>query len=254
MGLYLIHPQNEDYLQGKKSAPYGMGRGAAGFLFSCLTNFLILVVLSLPVLLILTDEQTSLILGPTVKAEGLIVDRKVVKGDESTFYYIIYEYVVNDQRFRRQESVNSSLYDRAVPGVRLRIEYLSTNPSVARIEGSTREASFVVLAVLLIILLMILLVVVVLVSQARESRRQRERLKKGKPIKGQVLQVRTEEREDSDGDRYTATILRVRFQTPQGRIIEGEESHSYKRLIENPPSTENTVAIFYVDDKDWELL
>ncbi len=248
MGLYLIHPQNEDYLQGKKSAPYGIDRGAAGFLFGCLA---ILVVLSLPILLILTDERTLLILGPIVKAEGLIVDRKVVKGDE---YYIIYEYVVNDQRFRRQESVNSSLYDRAVPGVRLRIEYLSTNPSVARIEGSTREASFVVLAVLLIILLMMLLVVVVLVSQARESRRQRERLKKGKPIKGQVLQVRTEEREDSDGDRYTATILRVRFQTPQGRIIEGEESHSYERLIENPPSTENTVAIFYVDDKDWELL
>lgn len=252
MGLYLIHPQNEDYLQGKKSAPYGIGRGAAGFLFGCLTIFLILVVLSLSVLLIFTDEQTLLILGPIVKAEGLIVDRKVVEGDESTFYYILYEYVVNDQRFRRQESVNSSLYDRAVPGVRLRIEYLSTNPSVARIEGSTREVSFV--AVLLITLLMMLLVVVVLVSQARESRRQRERLKKGKPIKGQVLQVRTEERKDSDGDPYTATILRVCFQTPQGRIIEGEESYSYERLIENPPSTENTVAIFYVDDKDWELL
>lgn len=206
----------------------------------------------MPLSMLMLRWQFILVSLAPVNAEARVVDRRTTTdSDGAPVYYIVYEYVVNGQRLTNQQSVSPNIYARAEQGTRLRIEYSRIAPNAARILGTGNPLEISDVLLLPFILIGLGMPVLAIYDGAK----WRRRIRRAKLIKGQVLQVRTEEREDSDGDRYTVIILKVRFQTPQGRIIEGEKIYnSSERFIDDPPSTENTVAVLYVDDKDWELL
>ncbi len=258
MRLHLIYPGNKAYIQGK--ARYPFHPSDAGYFIAL---GLVVALFSLLALLSGLSKfpwQLILVILAPVNAEARVVDRLATTDSGGrTVYYIVYEYVVNDQRLTNRQSVSQDIYARAKQGTRLQIEYSRIAPNAARIPSAVNllDMFFFQIAIPLFLTLVGLgILALALYGEAN----WRRRIRRAKLIEGQVLQAWTGEGKDSDGARYTATVLRVRFQTPQGRIIEGRKSYNTydqrlrKRLIDHPPSTENTVAILYVDDKNWELL
>ncbi|MCS6836007.1 MAG: hypothetical protein NZ750_08325 [Anaerolineae bacterium] len=78
----------------------------------------------------------------------------------------------------------------------------------------------------------------------------------GKLIRGQLVHIDVKDYEDDDGDERRRKKLVVRFRTSSGQTLEGEKEYSMPRHSEDglPTEEHDTVAIFYVNDKQWDVL
>lgn len=250
MEPYLIYPENQAYVRGAAAKPVSIiGPNGCAVLFNLLFILAGLSILSFGLNAL---RENLLLSSESITTEGRVVSRYTKENDDGVTYYVVFEYVANDRRLTREQQVDEALYTRAEQGARLEIEYSSVDPSAARIAGT--NSWLLSMGALVAGSLLTLVSSVFLVKLIKMNRRLRDRLQKGKLIKGQLLEVSTGEDRDYEGEIYTCTIVKARFRTPAGRTIQGEKRYRTTRGKEHPPSNEETVAIFYIDDKDWEVL
>jgi len=88
----------------------------------------------------------------------------------------------------------------------------------------------------------------------RQTLKVRGFYKKGRKLKGKLLSLEIKEYEDTDGDKHIFTFVRVSFRAPDGSIVQGERYYMTDRGKLHPPPAGAAVAVFYKDDKQWEVL
>ncbi len=249
---YLIYPENLAYVTGIAEKPISVTKPSSWTVWFAW----LLVLASLSILFSGLNmlRENVLLNSESVPTEGHILDRYIEQDSDGNnpTYYVVFEYTANDRRLSRKQQVDGSFYDRAEQGMQLAVEYSSADPSVARIAGT--DSWLRSIFALIIGSLCMLFGGVFWANQIRISRRLRDRLQKGKLIIGDLLQVSIGKDKDYEGDIHTCTIVKVRFRTPTGRTIQGEKRYRTTRGADCPPSTEKTAAIFYINDKDWEVL
>jgi hypothetical protein len=68
---------------------------------------------------------------------GRMIDRYISTSEDSTSYYLVYEFAAaNDRIYRDKQSVDRDLYDDFERGGSIQIEYDADNPTLSKVAGT----------------------------------------------------------------------------------------------------------------------
>lgn len=241
--VYLISPNNADFLNGTRPKPVLRGGGGC---FE--TVFAAIFALTSVVLVGFTvrDWQNYIILRDTGQVvQGRYTDKRVDVGDDSDSYVLIYDYVVDDREYRDEDTVPQSVYDNAEVGAAVDVLYDPTAPSLSAL--ASRNNAPAILTAFTTVWVSITGVMGFFLVRGRLRRRQLHR--RGKVIYGRV--TKSHEDEDSDGDRT------IHFDYVYKRPGTGEtatHSHQFLSSSRELPKRGRMVAILYANERNRVLL
>jgi hypothetical protein len=259
MELYLIYPENQAYVEGRADKPASIQPPNWGSSFISISVMLMffLIPMSLGLWTVVSDLRADALLTEgSITTQGRVINRYTSEDSEGdTLYHVVFEYVANDRRLSHEQQVSEEAYTRYEQGVALDIEYARADPNIARLVGTRSYPLGSFIGLFFALLLMLPLpVAYATVRLIAGGLKRRAFLRKGQKLKGKLLSLDVEEAVDSEGDKYTATIVRVAFRAPDGRVVHGERRYDTARGRQQPPPAEAAVAIFYKDDQEWEVL
>lgn len=192
-----------------------------------------------------------------VTTPATVVDRYISESDDSTSYYIVYEFrhtLPNGEPAVQQDedSVSSDEYDRLEQGMQIEIIYDPNDPTISDMQppdifepvlmtgftiiwagfwnGMSGFMSYGLLAA---------------------AWKERKLTREGQLVHGTLTRITGDT--DSDGDFLVD--LHYRFVTPHGREINGHERNHTNVHRNTPlPPAGTPVAIWYADDKNYKVL
>lgn len=247
---FLIFPVNNGYLQRTTRTPqYGQGN----FNSSCLMLFLVPFIAISVFLVAYCVNQfyagVMLSLGAT-PIVGQVIERDISEDEGSYSYRLKYQYVVADRIYTYNQQVSDRLYETYQVGQAISITYAAGDATVSRITGVDTTPTNVFLLIFTGIWVFVIGGFTTIFFGAW---RRFERLKRdGKLIYGELIEFKGEK--DGDGD-YQIT-LRAKFRSPTTlQWVEGKRFYTCNHhLNTRQPDTGTPLAIFYADDKVWEVL
>lgn len=244
---FLMKPEHQNFVLGRSKT---LSRGTPFRLVfpGCFMLMFVLCGLTFFGFVINETYQSLLISIQGIAAEARYTDRRISSDDDSDTYYVTYEYKVGGRQFSHQQSVSRTLYDNAEMGGRVQIRYASSNPSIAKIVGTNQVQWFLVVFVLLWNGI-VWLIVGGLINQYRLEKLLE---RKGKMLKGKILDV--SHSTDSDGD--LTLYVKYEFQSPEsGKRLSKHERAQRNDLKHNQmPLFGTPIHILYYNDRNFMLL
>ncbi|NDJ77638.1 MAG: DUF3592 domain-containing protein, partial [Chloroflexi bacterium] len=248
--MFFFHPKNERFLAGKTKR---IAATVNGWIIGVLLLVLVVglfIFFGVGVVGLVNDIKLD---QNGVETTGRVIDSEEREGDDSTSYYIEYEFraVEKDRKVTAEKQVSWSNYSRwREKGSSVRVRYLPSNPSVNELVGdntvdNNRTVGIIVGFIVLVVFGLITLAVF------NSYLRSRELLRKGTLIKGEVLSCSSHE--DSDDDLHIT--LRFRFFTPAGKEITKTESRMANEFKNTPLARPgNPVTILFLNEKRYRVL
>ncbi len=257
--LFLLDPKQRSVAIG--GAPYkGQSMGVAGCASVPILFLGIGIVVTLFFLLPMTISswiEYFRLSSAGVTTPATVVDRRISTSDDSTSYYITYEFRYVQPNGepavqRGEDDVSSGEYERLEPGTQIEIFYDPNDPAISDMQPPN------ILDPALITGFMIAwsglwngVLGFMSYGVLAAARKERKLARHGQLIHGTLTRISGDT--DSDGDFLVD--LHYRFVTPQGREINASEKNYVNRLRNTPlPSVGTPVAIWYADDKTYKVL
>lgn len=86
---------------------------------------------------LVTDWRSYILLRSNHEVvEGRLTNKYISESEDTTTYYAVFEYRVDDQRYENRHSIRRRLYDTLENGMPLDIAYATRDPSVSRLAGT----------------------------------------------------------------------------------------------------------------------
>lgn len=246
---FVVHPQNVDYLMGKRLYPAHVPNWRESSYIILLLSLFIILTIGLVIFTGQNLVNEVMLAQNSTTTQGTIIERSI-EGEDDTTYWLGYVFFVNDTQYENRITVNQELYDKYPDGSRIDIAYATNDPTTSRL---TEQDSLIANVFLGIFTLIWTAFFGVILFAAYQSYQKQNQLKKeGQIIKGEIISATGET--DSDGN-YRMQI-KFTFRTPDAtepRL----ETHDFlanhlKKL--DLPSEKTPVYIFYADKKTWEIL
>lgn len=247
---FLLFPVNEQHLQRQTGTPhYGQAGLNGGCMVLFLLPFLAVAVFLIGMLLNQLYEGVLLSINaiPTV---AQVTDRRVSEDEGSYTYTLEYQYLVADRTYSGRQNVPNAVYETYQIGQDIPVTYAGNDGRISRITGVDTTSTNLFLVIFTVFWVSIVGCFSVIFFLAW---RHSERLKRhGKLIYGEVIAFKGEK--DTDGD-YQITV-KTKFRSPSNlQWVEGSRHYTCNHhLNTNPPAAGTPLAIFYADDKVWEVL
>ncbi len=247
--LYLANKTNAKFLRGETRRPASLANSVLGW--GCFIPFIsIFLIVGIGMLIYGVVELKR---DLDLRRDGMVttgrqVANRIYEDSEGDSYYLTYSFVVNDQPYQREQSVDWDRYNSFESGAPIEIRYLPNNPSQSRIEGTGNAALFMLpfggcwTAFVLFFIW----------GFASQSDKNNRIAQKGTLIEGEIVSI--DAREDSDND-YNVTLKYSYISPKDGRVI-----HKKTKFVANDqkkdglPLSGTKLAILYVDDKNHAVL
>lgn len=248
---FLFYPENQAFIEGRRRRIHG--NDGVGCFF-----ILFMIPFALMGIFVIALTVWEFNVYTTLQNEGVITDGRVLSrrfdpasdSDDSDTWFVAFTYAAEGREYTHEQSVSEAFYNRAEQGGRIEVRYAASDPSLARLEGTTSTSSFTFLGVFSILWNVVSWGVL---GAAIVSRRKQTYLvRKGRILKGRVIECMGET--DSDGDYYVK--VEFDFQPEDG----GPALQTHKRLMLNHakgrrlPLYGTPVAVLYANRRNFELL
>jgi hypothetical protein len=245
-GTFLIEPRNLKFINGT-----GKAVGGQWPTFGIIVLLLFLVA---GLIMIGFGARDMYLAGQldakAVPIDGQITGRHISESEDgSNTYYVHFGYTANGVTYQTQQSVSRSLYNDAETGRTIRVEYLPSDPAVARIAGS--DGYGVGPLLLGFGLLWNVITGVMLLSIVLYSSRYNRLAREGQLIQGKLMSARTYL--DSDNDRWIQ--IEYLFPDPAGSgLISGKVKQICNHIGDRIPARGVPVVVLYRNPNHFTLL
>jgi hypothetical protein len=241
--LFLLEPENADFLTGKSKNPT---RTFAG----CMTLFMIpFIICGFTFIGFLANEFR--IQGDLqqrgIQTTATYIDKDIDDDDDGTTYRLQYEYVVNGQHYQRWHNVSKSAYYDTASGSHIDILYLPDNPATSRLPTNEIAMSLVIF-----VLVWNAVVLIIFLLSALKVWDNIQLNRKGQLIDGELYDISGST--DGDGD-YQITVKFTFFEPDNGEQIHGK-THSQRNDLKGNllPLPGTRLAIFYLNKDNYRVL
>ncbi len=254
--LFLLNPQNRDVATGNAPCPKEYLRNLRVYLnwsFLCLLAFILTCGF-----LFLDGELYKYfrLSSAGVTTPATVVDRRISTSDDSTSYYITYEFRYVQPNGepavqRGEDDVSSGEYERLEPGMQIEVISDPNDPSVSALQlpnifNLVWQAPYLVSLVLPAFVFPPLTVFWIICYI-----KKRKLARDGQLIYGTITHFRSY----TDSDDDFVINMHYQFVTPRGSTFQNEERRVRNDLAGQPlPSVGTPIAIWYADDKTYRIL
>jgi hypothetical protein len=244
-GVFLIHPENADFVRGKAAAPAKSGNTPPPIFIWLVLIPISLITVGLIAWSVIAWNNYQQLSADGQTAQGVIQSKRTYEDDATTDYYLRYGFEVNGQSYTKEAEVSQSRYRATAEGESIAVLYVPANPSISVVADQHRPPA------LLTLLTGIFVALIFITYGLMANQRQRAaRLKQqGKLVRGQILKVR--EYMDEGDTQYEITYLFEEPGTPN--TIEGKTEHP-ANLLRRKPERGMAVAVYYANRSTHELL
>jgi hypothetical protein len=248
--LFLLDPKNRDVATG--NAPY-KGDELESFLICLILFFAMLI--SCGFVSFNELNEFFRLSSAGVITSATVVDRYTRESDDSTNYYIVYEFRYSKPDGepvvqRDKDRVSFDKYERLEPGMQIEVFYDPNDPTISALQHPNifdlvLRSSFSFLWLGLVAFL--LLVVISFASFIGGRRFARH----GQLIYGTLTSISG----DTDEDDDFIIDMHYQFTTPDGRTLQKREQLTRNDLKDKPlPPVGTRIAIWYMDTKTYKTL
>ena len=244
--LFLVHPENNDFVMGKTSAPARRVRTVSSFLLWLISVGFLIVTLGLIVFAGFEWLNYMRLSTQGETVEGIIQTKRTAEGEATTAYFFGYEFEVDGQVYTGETRVPEERYNTTPEGASVRILYFPSNPELTSLaDHHLRPYPITVIAGIFL-----LLTIIFFFSLVQLRRRADRLLQQGQVIYGEITDVR---RVENDGEPFY--LIKYLFAEPEtAKSIEGQSRSKAKLFGRNKPERGMVVAVYYADRKTHELL
>lgn len=244
--VFFCHVENRKFVKSRKGKPklneVGLGDMTIFFFAMMLISGLGLLIFSV------VFPHYATLARSRAPIEAVISDKRIEKdADLANVYWLDYEYVVDGIVYEGDDMVGRTEYDTYTAGMPIEVIYSPEQPSLSMIEYEP----VVVLAFAGITLLFFAIGLGGLILSFFNRRRRRQLIRKGKVIKGTLVDAN----QSTDEGQVELTI-NYTFQSP----LSGEELHKRETLYITRAGTSGkarigaTVVVLYLNDDLYQLL
>ncbi|MCU0480876.1 MAG: DUF3592 domain-containing protein [Anaerolineae bacterium] len=250
--MYIIYPENQPYLNGKKPYPQSVMKGDE---FRCsiifLIPFLLISIFLFSISFNMLREQL-LLTQSSVIAQGWVTDREIDSDDDGNTYWITYSFYVGDTTYTGRKSVNEAVFNQYPNQSPIEITYATEDPTVSRLntDNQAEVDSFIIIFNGIWLVLVILGFFLLIKWYARYKQLKLA----GKLVNGKIIHVNGWHDNELETGYYIQ--LEVALRTPDtAEIISGKRMYTGQHLKDKPlPTIGTPVYIFYADKTNWEVL
>ncbi len=257
--LFLLDPKNRDVATG--NAPF-KGYPLKPILYSSFTFFFSCFILIILCGFLSFDELNTYIRlsRASVTSPATVVGRYTSKSDDSTNYYIVYEFRYSKPDGepvvqRDEDRVSFDEYEWLEPGTQIEVFYDPSDPTISALQhpnifNLVPDPPLFIFLCLLFIFLYLLLGLPSIIGFIGFIK-GRNLARHGKLIYGTLTSISG----DTDSEDDFIIDMHYQFTTPDGRTLQKQEKLTRNDLKDKPlPPVGTRIAIWYMNTKTYKAL